>query len=172
MPKEPVVYCPHCGASMKKHWHRLSAGLATVLIKFRAAVIAHNHNDLHVPRDITLTKTEYNNFQKLRYHAMIAKVKNNDGDHISGHWLLTKRGNQFCKNLISVPDNVQTFRNKISNKSNKPVTIYDVLKMKDGDSPYWDAIHNFAYELHDVPDSEIETDMLTDTHGNGILFKD
>lgn len=160
--------CPCCGASMKKHWHRLSAGLATVLVKFRAAVIAKGVNDLHIPKEVTFTKTEYNNFQKLRYHALIAKVRDEKGNHLGGHWLLTRRGNLFCKNQIKIPAKVQTFRNRISEKSEQLIDILDVLTPDDDLKPFWDAKEDMEYDLFPIDISDLEPPK--DKAGQGLLF--
>ena len=168
-PDVEVVDCPCCGASMKKHWHRLSAGLAVVLIKFRNEVIARGQNKIHVPKQINLDKTEYNNFQKLRYHGLVAKFKDKDGKREGGYWLLTRRGNQFCKGEIQIPVKVQTFRNKISGRCPDLTSIMQILDIAEGTAPYWDTKYDFAYELADVVDIEDST-IKTDEKGNGLLF--
>ena len=165
-----IVKCPCCGASMKKHWHRLSAGLANTLIKFREECIRRGTYKLRPSSEVAFSKTEYNNFQKLRYHALVAKAKDENKKHIDGLWILTKRGNQFCKNQIKLPVNVQTFRNKITDKSKELVSIYDVLKMKGEDSPYWDTKYDFPYELQDVEDIGYAEGYKADKDGNGLLF--
>jgi hypothetical protein len=176
-----IVKCPCCGASMKKHWHRLSAGLAVVLIEFRNAVIARNINKIHVPKEIALDKTQYNNFQKLRYFGLIAKYKDASGKHEGGYWLLTRRGNQFCKGLIQIPIKVQTFRNKISGRCPDTSSIFTILKLaEDGTQAYWDTKHDFAYELADIIDIKDDESLKymkddespqTDGKGNILLFK-
>lgn len=142
--------CPHCGASMSKYWHRLSKGLVITLIEFKQAVLQKRENKIHVPKDVSLTKNQYNNFQKLRYHALVAKARTASGAHESGFWVLTRRGNQFLNGEIAIPEKVQTFRNKITDKSEKRVLISEVLK---GEQKVWDEKPDF---LESAPDSDIE----------------
>jgi hypothetical protein len=155
--------CPCCGAKMKLHWHRLNKGLVNVLIKFRQQVIAKGKNEVQIS-ELGLTTSEFCNFQKLRYHAMIAKCRDGEGKRIGGYWLLTRRGNQFVKGLIEVPIKVGTFRNVIRKKSTEFVKITDVLK--DNNLPYWDSTYDFQYELYDIFD--IDED-LWDSNGQGKI---
>jgi hypothetical protein len=64
--------------------------------------------------------------------------------------LLTKRGNQFCKGLIQIPEKVGTFRNIIRKKSMEVVGINDVLK--GNDLPYWDKVDEYGFEFFDISD--------------------
>lgn len=166
VPEKETHKCPYCDASMKKHWQRLSKGLAKSLVKFRSKVIELNRNKIHIKDDIDFTKTEFNNFQKLRYHGLVAKCKNTEtGLNESGYWLLTKRGNLFCKNQLSIPVGVLTFRNKIREKTKDFCTIKDVLK-EDG-LPYWDEKDDFTFKFADIYDYE---EIVQDINGQTLLF--
>ena len=134
--------CPCCGANTRKHWHRLSKGLAVTLIEFKKAVLAHNRNKIHIKNDLNFTKTQFNNFQKLRYHGLVAKCRNPlTKEREGGYWLLTRRGNLFCKNQIEIPVKVQTYRNKISDKSSQMVYIAEIVS--DSELPFWDSIEDY-----------------------------
>ena len=148
--KSAEKICPCCGAKMKLHWHRLNKGLVNVLIKFRKQVIAKGQNQVQIS-ELNLTTTDFCNFQKLRYHAMIAKCKDANGKRMGGYWLLTKRGNEFCKGLIEVPEKVGTFRNKIRKKSSEFVSIGKVLK---GELPTWDSVETMDFEIYTEYDIE------------------
>ena len=65
--------CPHCGASMAKRPHRVSKGLVESLVKFKVKVCELDRNSLHLQTDLDFTKSQFTNFQKLRYHGLIAK---------------------------------------------------------------------------------------------------
>lgn len=60
--------------------------LAKVLVRFYVAIEEKGKNHLHVPKEISLSKTEYNNFQKLGYHGFVTK-----GDQL-GFWRITQHG--------------------------------------------------------------------------------
>lgn len=164
--EQVICKCPHCGASVKMYWHRLSPGLAKALIKFRLRVLALKRNKIHISTEVNFTKIEYANFQKLRYFGLVAKYKNPESkEHESGYWLLTKRGNLFCKNQLLVPMKVQTFRNKISDKSEETILLRTILK--DTDLPIWDERDDFNYEFADIHEME---EIKFDINGQGMLF--
>lgn len=112
--------CANCTASMKAFWHALSPGLVGNLIKAIQFVISRNKNSFHLAKDLNLTKTEYNNFQKLRFHGLIAHVKDK-----RGHWLITTRGGQFLRGEMRVNARVKTFRNHVEEHSPETVHIND-----------------------------------------------
>ena len=126
-----IEYCPHCGASMKMYWHTITPLLITTLQKFKSGVLAKGENKIHLIKDLdgrnTLTKNEYNNFQKLRFHGLVVKYKK-DHTHLGGYWLLSKRGSQFLRNEITIPKRVLTFRNKVVDHSTEHVNYRDVMK--------------------------------------------
>ena len=150
MSKKSKELCPCCGASMRVYKEKLTKGLVVSLLKFRDVVISTNSNEIHVPTKIKFSINEYNNFQKLRYQGLIAKVKDKEtGERKSGVWLLTRRGNQFCKSEITAPEWIETFRNRIVDRSLAKVSISYILK---SDTPYWDKIENFTGTFPETED--------------------
>lgn len=142
--------CPHCGAKKKVYWQRLSPILVKTLVKFKAAVIQKGENKIHLRDDLELTKSEYTNFQKLRFHGLVAKYKI-EGKNIYGYWVLTRRGSDFLKNEITVPVKVKTYRNKVIGYSEARVTVIDVIK-----SPvYVDNIDIFSMEAEVATNEDI-----------------
>ncbi len=102
--------CPNCGALMKEYWHSLSPGLVICLVKAIKFVKKNNLNKFKLT-DLELSQNQFNNFQKLRFHGLIAHA---DHDNIkSGQWLITNRGGQFLRGELSVPRKVKTFRNRV-----------------------------------------------------------
>lgn len=127
--------CPHCGANMKAFWHKVNSGLIGCLIKAIEYVKTHNKNSFNLNHDLNLSNVEYNNFQKLRFHGLVAKV-----DEKPGHWLITKRGGQFLRGEIVIPLRVQSFRNKV--KDHSPQTIH-ISELK---NKFPEFQSQFAYE--------------------------
>lgn len=111
--------CNSCGASMKMWWHMVTPGLVGDLIKAIEFVKA-NKNEFHLQKNLNLSKNEYNNFQKLRFHGLVAKVKDR-----SGYWLITKRGGHFLRGEMEIPVGVLTFRNKVVDHTEKMCKIAD-----------------------------------------------
>ena len=134
--------CPHCGASMKMYWHRLTPVLARSLVKAYSFVSGKGENKFD-KKDLNLSHSEYGNFQKLRFHGLIAKYKE-DGVWKKGQWLITRRGAQFLKGQISVPKRVQTFRNKVVDHDFDQVNVKQVI----GSYPFVET--EFDYDLFSV----------------------
>ncbi|MCG3177355.1 MAG: hypothetical protein MOGMAGMI_02329 [Candidatus Omnitrophica bacterium] len=143
--KEEVKFCECCGARLMGRWERVTPGLVRTLIKFKRAVLAHNRNRVHVWKEAGLVTNELCNFQKLRFHALVAKVRDANGDHEIGYWLLTKRGNQFLKGLVAVPRRVFVFRNEVKNHDAGTVTIKDVLRSQE--LPHFETRDTLEYEI-------------------------
>jgi len=161
--KEPIM-CPHCGKElpanymvMKSYWVPLRPGIIRALIKFRAAVVANNRNSIHLLKDMSgtrneLTRHEWNNFSRLRFHAMVAKVRE-EGLHKSGYWLLTKRGASFLKGEIAVPAKVLICRNEvIDHDFNHLVDVRDVM----GFRPAFETIDDIEYEIVTPEQAELQ----------------
>lgn len=136
---------------MKKFWHRLTPLLVETLVQFRNKVVEKNENKIHLQHDLYLSKNEYNNFQKLRYHALVAKYKEH-GEHIPGYWVITKRGAEFLNGIIQVPVRVATFRNKVVAKSEEMVSAKQILE----DDPYL----VFDIEAKDPTEEEIDEILI------------
>jgi len=98
--------CPVCGHIEKAWWQPLSRSLVRCLCRFGNAVKQKKFNKIHLQREIELTKSEYNNFQKLQYFGLVAKHDER------GCWVLTKRGLEFLQNKIAVNTKVLTLKDK------------------------------------------------------------
>lgn len=133
--------CEHCGASLNQRWDRITAGEVEFLIRFRDLIIANNKNLVNVPHEMKLSNVEYSDFQKLRYHALIAKYKE-DGKCKRGWWVLTHRGNLFIKGELKIAEKVRIFRNRITGYSEELVTAAQVLET----DPYWDNQDTIVFE--------------------------
>lgn len=130
--------CEHCGAKLRHYWHRITPGLVKILVK--CYEYASTHENLFMMKDLNLDHSEYGNFQKLRFHGLIAKNKV-DGVVQERVWLLTHRGAEFLKGTIQIPVRVQTFRNRVEDHDSELVTVTDVMRS----DPYWES--NFSYDI-------------------------
>lgn len=118
----------------KIHTHNLTPGLAKILQKFSLALKTKGENKIHIQRDLDLTHSEFGNFQKLRYWGILAKY-NENGQHVSGYWLLTRNGAAFLRCEMFMPRNVQTQDNHKIGESPEKVLITDLIRGYD--KPYW-----------------------------------
>lgn len=130
-------YCPHCHAQMNSYYHAITPGLVKILLKVYKHVVETGQNSLGM-NELPLTHSEYGNFQKLRFHALIAKDDNEDKK-----WLVTTRGADFLKGRISIPRRVETFRNKVVGHDSELVTIADVMRS----DPHFQTV----FETHTQP---------------------
>jgi len=138
---EEIKFCEHCGAKLTGRWESLSAGLGNVLIMFAKEVKNIGKNCIHLQKDLKLTKNQYNNFQKLQYFGMVAKIK--DETKIkSGYWFLTKKAIDFLQGE-KISKKVYVNRKKVTMIGEKLTTITEVL----GSIPYWLQTEDFTQKL-------------------------
>lgn len=96
-------HCECCGAKMVEYRHRLNKGLCGALLKlFQAGGIAQIS-------DLNLSKSQYCNFQKLKYWWLVEKVKHDD-ESKGGEWRLTNDGFNFIVGLIAMPEVAVSYR--------------------------------------------------------------
>jgi hypothetical protein len=142
-------HCPECGASLKKFWHRLTPGLVRALYKFARGIGQHGRNELNpsteMPEGLRLTFNERSNFTKLRFFALVAKVRTN-GQHTAGKWLLTKRGSDFLHGRMAIPKRVQTYRNEVIAHDPETITVHPFIRQ----APWFEQTFDY-----DVADGEV-----------------
>lgn len=118
-----MTRCPHCQANRKKHSHRMTPGLLAILIKAIKFVKKKDLNFFHPDKDLNLSRIEYANCQKLRFHWLIAK------SGTTGYWVITKKGGKFLRGETRTAVSVVTFRNKIDSYSKEKIHIKDMIGM-------------------------------------------
>jgi len=82
---------------------------------------------------IQFGQSAYGNFGALRYHALIAKVRDPRTKKIvKGHWLVTRFGWQFLRGELRLPKWVMVQENHLTGeKSDSKVGMIDILKGAD-----------------------------------------
>lgn len=159
--------CEHCGSHIKPHKQRLTPGMVHALVKARKAVYLLNRNSFHLYDDLVgenqLTTTEQMNWTKLRFHGLVAKVKNEDGSPKRGYWLITSRGFAFLRGEISIPNFVVTKQNKVIERSTTKVNLASVI----GSMPYWDSYSDFEYSTTHDNDEELEPENSPTPQASG-----
>lgn len=104
--------CPHCGfAPPKTYKYHLDDLNISTLLKLWNYSLKNKTYKINV-KDVDLTQGERLRMTQLRFHALIAKVKE-DGKQKPNMWLITRRGSQFLKGNISIPAYVYTRANTI-----------------------------------------------------------
>ena len=133
--------CSQCCQTINARKESLSRGIVRSLYKVAQVANVTDLNKVHPRRDANLTISEYNNFQKLRYHGLVAKYKQN-GENISGYWLITKRGYKFLNNEIRIPKYVHIVKNRIMGYGDKKISMLDVVESV---TPYFPEISTIEY---------------------------
>jgi hypothetical protein len=155
-----VHTCPTCGHEATAYWKRLSTGNVDSLVKFRNAIGRLNRNEIHTYRDMDgtedeLTAAQKMNWTSLRFHGLVAKVKDENGDHKRGYWLLTSRGASFLRGELALPKSVKTLNNRVIGYSDEYTDIRRIRATKD--LPYFDDIWDIRTERQ--PLDLVQTEM-------------
>jgi len=150
--------CEHCREGeyivrVKKYWHRITPGLIRTLAKVYGKVNEKNENIVFM-NELDLDHSEYGNFQKLRFHALIAKLRKS-GEVIHRAWVITHRGAQFLRGEISIPKRVQTLMNKVVAHDTEMIDITRAMQQE----PDWETYEDFKNQLPIVEFAEPEDDI-------------
>lgn len=159
MLKNGIKRCLCCEASMRKSTHHMTRVLVESLVKMARSVARSQQNDVMIDKmdvELRLTHVERCNFHKLRMHGLVARVKQ-EGKIKRGRWLITRRGWQFIKGDIDVPEFVQSFRNKVVGKSANMITVSGVL----GLMPYCEDINDQFFDFVDEEDLGVVVEHYT-----------
>lgn len=154
---------------MREYWHRLTPGLVSALVKLHRAVRYYNRNRIHIHDDMKigarpdfrLTDNEWTNFTKLRFHALAAKI--DDENNHSGYWLITRRGAQFLRGLTAVPQRVKTYRNRVIDHDEKLVAMRDFQRKV----PWFER--EFDYDIA-LPETKVDIPALIPI-SLGIIYR-
>lgn len=158
--KNQAHRCQHCGASLKAYWHKVTPGLVSALLKINKAVNMKKKNDIMIdklPELIALTHVERCNWQKLRLHGLIARVKEG-GEVKRGRWLITRKGHDFLSGH-QISESVKSFRNRVVGHSANLITISEALES----TPYFEEINDISFEYTtptEEGDDETDTPIL------------
>lgn len=97
------------------------------MLKAAAQWVTDNNKNDFKKKDLDLPRfgqSAYGNFGALRYHALIAKVRNRDTKKpIKGRWLVTRQGWAFLRGDLKMPKFVLVKDNHIVPNSHSKQTI-------------------------------------------------
>ncbi len=106
--------CPHCGQSVMQNKQIFTKALGEILLTL--ACKYPYGKPFHFANDFNLTKSQYNNAQKLRYWGLIKKHYDNNGKREGGYWELTSLVRYFVQGS-SLPRVKWTFNNTVVSAS-------------------------------------------------------
>jgi len=129
--------CPNCDAHMKETIRTFGYYNALLMLEManvvrrrvRDGVPFTKANRVHVVQEPNLSDTAKHQTTVCRYLGLIAKVKNEEGKHDTGMWLITKRGWAALRGE-PIPSTVSTFRNEITKHHEATTTIGEALRAR------------------------------------------
>lgn len=95
---------------------------------------ASKKDALHLQDEVNLSKNEYNNFQKLRYHGLVESSE-------TGCWSLTPLGKRFINGEIPLPRTVYVKNNQVINTGADLVFFKNLFTGREG-GEYWEKFRN------------------------------
>lgn len=98
--------------------------------------------------------SHYNNFQKLRYHGLIAKATVN-GRLMRNEWVITRNGFRFLRGTLEIPKFVKIRQNHIVERAAECVSLSQVWR----GAPYLET----SFEYFDEDNNPIGVRPQADT---------
>ena len=126
--------CPHCGASMKEHRHRLGRPLVDAL----AAMYRKARLKPCLLSDLDLSYSAQSNFQKLRYWLLIERAETSDRRR-GGCWQVTAFGERFLRGDDPIRPTAWTFRARVQRLDGDAVWVGDIVAGYDFRADYAEA---------------------------------
>jgi len=117
MKKEPE-YCPCCGLRIPTEYKH---GLTKVLIKGLVDLYNTPNKQANL-NQLIQNKTEYTNFQKLRYFGLAIPLRKED----NGEWVVTNKGRWFLRGQIPCERFVWTRAARVVRMSAETLFITEV----------------------------------------------
>jgi hypothetical protein len=99
-PMRKTEICECCGHKITMYRHSLNKQLADALVEL-ALYVQRHWKWANLQQDLTLTKNQYNNFQKMQYFDLVRRIP-------SG-WMITRKWLQFVRWEIGIFKQVATF---------------------------------------------------------------
>ena len=155
-----LKHCEHCSEGeyivrVAKYWHKITPGLVGTLVKIYKRVCEKQENIVHM-NELELDHSEYGNFQKLRFHALIAKYRK-DGEIVHRSWVITRRGAEFLRSNKQIPDRVRTLLNHVIAHSERLVNLTDVMRSDIS----WEGYEDFAGQFSEPDENVDDTSTVT-----------
>lgn len=117
--------CDRCARPINIYRYKLNSTMALFLRRMAKAVSDTGQNDVDLST-IGLAYSMRTQVSKLRQHGLIARVKNETGAQVPGHWLVTRKGWDWLRG-IAQPAKVVVFENQVLGHEGGVLTINEVL---------------------------------------------
>lgn len=134
------LFCDCCGAKTVKYKHTMNKWMADSLHKL---FLAGGRDHI---RNLGLSHTQMNNFQKLKYWKLVEQVAA-DGEWVKGVWSVTDHGNNFITRGAMITKSVWTYRNRFVSFEGPAVFFREIHdeKVKQSEQ-YWEEAKEASAE--------------------------
>ena len=112
--------CECCGAKVVEYKHNFNAALANSLHKI------YVFNKPLPLSELSLSRNQWTNFQKLRYWGLVNKVTDDEGKRINCLWQVTKRGVDFIEGRLNITKYVWTYRGDTTRFEGSEIRFKDI----------------------------------------------
>jgi hypothetical protein len=112
--------CECCGAKVVEYKHNFNAALANSLYKI------YNFGKPIAISELSLTRNQWTNFQKLRYWDLVSPLKDKNGKRIGSLWEVTTTGVNFVEGKRSIFKYVWTFRGQCDRFEGELITFKEM----------------------------------------------
>lgn len=144
--------CIECNQKVTIYSHRMDDLNVVALRKIWEYVVTGKENKIDVGK-AGLNYEERSRVTQLRFHGLIAKYKTATGTQVPSTWLMTKRGGDFLKGIITIPAIVYTFDNEVIGHGIEQVGRKYFRTLNDFGAHYeaWDIVDGKMVETPRTP---------------------
>lgn len=124
-----VEFCDNCGQRLPQARKETLSKIKVVILMSAGQLVAERMSNRFKLKEVAacVEPSHYNNFQKLRYHGLIAKLKI-DGQPVRNEWCITRNGFRFLRGRIALPKYVLIKENHVVERSDILLTLTDVWR--------------------------------------------
>lgn len=124
-----MEFCEGCGQRLPQARKESLSKIKAEILMSAGELVASTMTNRFKLKDVAACTepSHYNNFQKLRYHGLIAKLKI-DGQIVRNEWVITRNGFRFLRGRIGLPKHVLIKQNHVVERSDVLLTLTDVWR--------------------------------------------
>lgn len=124
-----VEFCDNCGQRWPQARKESLSKIKAEILMSAGQLVASTMTNRFKLKDVAACTepSHYNNFQKLRYHGLIAKLKI-DGQLVRNEWVITRNGFRFLRGRIELPKFVTIKNNHVVERSAVLLSLTDVWR--------------------------------------------
>lgn len=141
-------FCSHCWRTIAVYRYNANKAMATILK--RMAEATHERGKTAIDVDtLGLAHSQRTQLTKMRFHGLVAKVKDKDGQQIARHWVVTNKGWEWLKGE-PIAKTVVVFDNQLLGHEGGTITIVEALGLKP-------ASKELLYDKTAITEAEAQT---------------